>query len=328
MVLTPPTAAARPDEVPLDYRADGWCKVSFRAMGTDCQLMYCADSRGRGKEFRDHAVEWVMDFERKYSRFREDSMISEINRNAGVSWMETDEELDSMLVLCDWFNWDTGGVFDPTSLPLARLWDYHGETPRVPSAAEVERAKALVGWSKVQRRKGGIFLPEAGMALDLGGIGKEYAVDRVFEMAQAAGFKDVMVDFGRDIRVGGESPNTGGWRIGLEHPLDPGRCWTALLLSNRAVTTSGDYLRGFTAGGRYYGHILDPRTGYPTDNGCRACSVIAPTCTEAGIISTAALILGREGTLSLIGRHSLAAACLWQGEHLYETPRFANYLAP
>lgn len=323
-----PTAASKAEAAPLDYRADGWSKVSFRAVGTECQIMFRSDSQGRAKEFRDFAVGWVMDFERKYSRFREDSLISEINRCAGVSWVETDEELDSMLVLCDWFNWDTSGVFDPTSLPLARLWDYHAENPRVPSALEVEEARELVGWSKVQRRKGAILLPEVGMALDLGGIGKEYAVDRVFEQAQDAGFKDVMVDFGRDIRVGGEAPGKGGWRIGLEHPHDPGRCWTGLLLSNRAVTTSGDYLRGFTAGGRYYGHIIDPRTGYPTDNGCRACSVVAPTCTEAGVISTAALILGSEATLRFMGRHSMAAACLWEKEHLYETSRFSTYVAP
>jgi thiamine biosynthesis lipoprotein len=108
--------------------------------------------------------------------------------------------------------------------------------------------------------------------------------------------------------------------------MDPGRCWTGLLLTHRAVTTSGDYLRGFRAGGKYYGHILDPRTGRPTENGCHAASVIAPTCTEAGVLSTAALVLGAEDMMKLMGRHSLAAACLWQGEHLYETSRFSSYV--
>jgi FAD:protein FMN transferase len=328
MVLTPQITPSPAAEAPLDCRADGWCRASFRAMGTDCQIMYREESQGRAKAFRDTAVGWVMDFERKYSRFREDSMISEINLCAGISWVETDEELDGILSLCDWFHWDTGGVFDPTSLPLARLWDYHAENPRVPDAGEVAQAKRLVDWSRVQRRKGAIFLPERGMALDLGGIGKEYAVDRVFEMALAAGIKDVMVDFGRDVRVGGQAPGKGGWRVGLEHPHDPGSCWTRLLLTNRAVTTSGDYLRGFTADGRYYGHILDPRTGCPVENGCRAASVIAPTCTEAGVLSTAMLVLGHEGAMKLLARHSMAAACLWQGEHIYETSRFSTYVMP
>ena len=297
-------------------------------MGTDCQIMFRAQSRGQAREFRDHAVGWVMDFERKYTRFREDSMISEINRRAGVSWGETDDELDCILSLCHWFHWGTGGVFDPTALPLAKLWDYHSETPRVPTDREVEEAKAMGDWNIVERRKGGVFLPERGMSLDLGGIGKVYAVDRVFEQALAAGLKDVMVDFGRDGRVGGEAPQKGGWRVGLEHTHDPGRCWTGLLLTDRGVTTSGDYLRGFTAGGRYYGHILDPRSGRPVENGCRAVSVIAPTCTEAGILSTAVLVLGRDEGMRLMGRHSLAAACLWQGEHIYETSRFSSYVIP
>jgi len=326
MVLNAQSQASPATEAPLDYRADGWCKTSFRAMGTDCQIMFRASSRGQAREFRDHAVGWVMDFERKYSRFREDSMISEINRRAGISWAETDDELDCILGLCHWFHWDTGGVFDPTALPLAKLWDYHSEAPRVPTDLEVEEAKAKVDWSKVQRRKGGVFLPERGMALDLGGIGKEYAVDRVFEKALNAGLKDVMVDFGRDVRVGGEAPQKGVWRVGLEHPHDPGRCWAGLQLTDRGVTTSGDYLRGFTVAGRYYGHILDPRSGRPVENGCRAASVIAPTCTEAGILSTAALVLGHDETMKLMGRHSLAAACLWQGDHIYETSRFSSYV--
>ncbi len=327
MVLNAPTPPSPAKAAPLDQRADGWCKASFRAMGTDCQIMYREESLGRAREFRDTAVSWVMDFERKYSRFREDSMISEINACAGVSWVETDDELDGILCLCDWFHWDTGGVFDPTSLPLSRVSGIiTAANPRVPEDAEVQAAKRQVDWSKVQRRKGAVYLPERGMSLDLGGIGKEYAVDRVFEMALAAGLKDVMVDFGRDVRVGGEAPGKGGWRVGLEHPMDPGRCWTGLLLTHRAVTTSGDYLRGFTSGGKYYGHILDPRTGRPTENGCRAASVIAPTCTEAGVLSTAALVLGAEDMMKLMGRHSLAAACLWQGDQLYETSRFSSYV--
>src|SRR5207237_646371 len=83
MVLTATPAQAPAEAAQLDWRADGWCKTSFRAMGTTCQLMYRAPSRARGREFRDRAVAWVLEFERKYSRFRDDSMISEINRRAG-----------------------------------------------------------------------------------------------------------------------------------------------------------------------------------------------------------------------------------------------------
>ncbi len=325
-------AASLPDAeslarfAPVNWRADGWAQIQFRAMGTECQIMVKAPSLGRAKEFRNEIVGWVLDFERKYSRFREDSLISEINRQAGVDWVPTDDELESMFLLCDTFHWKTTGVFDPTSLPVLKLWDYHQESPALPTEDAVKQAMERVGWSRVQRERGAVFLPEKGMCLDLGGIGKEYAVDRVFEQAAAAGFSDVMVDFGRDVRVGGEAPGRGGWRVGLEHPLDPGRCWGGVLVTQRAVTTSGDYLRGFTINGQYFGHIIDPRTGYPTANGCRAVTVIAPTCTEAGIFSTAGLILGREEGLNLISRHSMLDACLWAGEQRFETYRFHRHV--
>lgn len=320
MVLTSPAPkAAAP-------RMEGWTKAVFNAMGTQCQIVFRAPSQKQASAFREAAIRWVEDFERKYSRFKADSLISEINRDAGARWVETDAELDSMLSLCDWYHWSTGGVFDPTAMPLIRLWDYHEERPVVPSDDEIKQARELVGWSKVERRAGGIFLPHLGMSIDLGGIGKEYAVDRVLEMSAQWGVRDVMVDFGRDIRVAGESPHTGGWRVGLEHPDDPGRCWGGVLVSERAVTTSGDYLRSFEVDGRRYGHIIDPRSGRPVENGCNAATVIAQSCTEAGVLSTATLVLGQKKGLALIAQSCLAQGCVWRNGERMETARFGSFV--
>jgi FAD:protein FMN transferase len=165
------------------------------------------------------------------------------------------------------------------------------------------------------------------MGIDLGGIGKEYAVDRVFQMARARGLQDLLVDFGRDVRVGGQPPEGGPWRVGLENPLEPGRCWCGVGVTEAAVTTSGDYCRSFTtADGRVMGHILDPRTGYPVSNGCRSVSVIAQTCTQAGILSTSAFILGREAGLDLIEGHFGSAGCIWHEGRAYGSRRFHEYV--
>lgn len=330
MVLNPPATIAIAVDVaslaPLQWSRDDWCRTSFSALGTTCQLIFRPASRRQGQEFRDAAVGWVTDFERKYSRYREDSLLSAINRSAGQAWVETDAELESLLTLCDHYHWSTGGVFDPSALPVQRVWNYQAAQPVLPSNEEISRALALVGWQRVQRRAGGIYLPEPGMAIDLGGIGKEYAVDRVLDQALAAGIQNVMVDFGRDVRGAGQSPAGGLWRVGLEHPVDLERCWGGVAVSNRAVTTSGDYLRGYQVNGRYYSHIVDPRTGRPMDSGCRSASVIAPTCTEAGVLSTAALILGVDQGLALIERSTLSQGCLWQGDKRHDTSRFAVYL--
>ena len=131
------------------------------------------------------------------------------------------------------------------------------------------------------------------MGIDLGGIGKEYAVDRVLNMARERGMDNVLVDIGQDVRVSGRASGKDAWYIGLEEPDQPGNCWTCVRIVDRAVATSGDYFRSFVRDGRRYGHILDPRNGEPVCNGCQAVTVIAPTCVIAGILSTAAFISGR-----------------------------------
>jgi thiamine biosynthesis lipoprotein len=190
----------------------------------------------------------------------------------------------------------TRGTFDPTSLPLMRLWNWKQRPEQIPAATTVQAVMELVGWKKVQRRSGGIFLPRDGMCIDLGGIGKEYAVDRVLTMALDRGITNVLVDFGQDVRVHGEPLEGVAWHIGLEDPKSLGKCWTGVAVNNHAVATSGDYVRNFEHNGRRYGHIIDPRDGHPVHNGCLSVSVIAPYCTLAGILSTSAFILGpREG---------------------------------
>ena len=206
--------------------------------------------------------------------------------------METDGETEALFNLCQEMIFFTRGVFDPTALPLIQLWNWKVNPPVIPSTDDIQAALELVGWRKIQRRPGAIFLPRPGMALDLGGIGKEYAVDRVLTMALQRGLQNVLVDFGQDVRVHGQSPEKTAWRIGLEDPHRPGQCWNSVAVANHAVATSGDYLRQFTYQGRRYGHILDPRTGYPVHNRMLSVSVIAPHCTFAGIISTAAFVLG------------------------------------
>ena len=119
-----------------------------------------------------------------------------------------------------------------------------------------------------------------------------------------------LVDFGQDLRVHGLPPDKPAWHIGLDDPKQPGKCWASLAVKDKAVATSGDYLRHFTHGGRRYGHIIDPRSGYPVDNGCLAATVVASTCTIAGILSTTAFILGAEEGLRLIESSSAGRTAL------------------
>jgi thiamine biosynthesis lipoprotein len=308
------------------HASGDYYRLSFRALGTVNQLLFSARSRAVAEAFRESALRWVAGFEARYSRFLPDSLVSAINDAAGQRAVKVDAETEQIFALCDWFHWKTGGVFDPTEGPLIRLWDYNRQHTRLPTRDEVEQARMLTGWRNVVRENGAVFLPRRGMSLDLGGIGKEYAVDRLCQMAIEAGLPDAMIDLGHDIRVYGQPPEKGPWRIGLERPDAPGSCWCGVALRQIALCCSGSYQRYFELNGRRYSHLIDPRSGYPVDNGCRAVWAIAPTCTEAGVLSTAAFALGAEEGLRLIESTHNAGGCLWTDHGLYQARRFQEHV--
>ncbi len=304
----------------------GFYQLTFQAMSTACRVSFRTGQPAVARAFQADLLRWVADFEAKYSRFLPDSLVSRINAAAGRDWVAVDPETDQLFNLCQEMFFVTRGVFDPTALPLLQLWNWKAQPPVVPADAAVQAARELVGWRRVQRRPGAIHLPRAGMGLDLGGLGKEYAVDRVVGLALEREINDVLVDFGQDVRVHGQPPERGAWHIGLQDPRQPARCWTGVAVTNHAVATSGNYLRHFTHQGRRYGHLLDPRTGYPADNGTLAVSVIAPNCTFAGILSTAAFVLGAPEGLNLMRLCPGAEGCLSTETQRHATPGFHAYI--
>jgi len=303
----------------------GLQKLMFGAMGTKCAVHFHGVTPDAAKDFCRAVIAWVAEFEARYSRFIPDSLIGRINAAAGEHWVEIDAETEHLLAFCGELVFFTRGAFDPTALPLIKLWNWKQRPPLIPDAPAVQAARELVGWAKVQRRPGGVFLPRAGMCLDLGGIGKEYAVDRVMSIAVERGIKNVLIDFGQDVRARGVGVSRDHWRIGLEDAANPGKCWAAVKVTDHAVATSGDYLRCFEYQGRRYGHVVDPRDGYPVNTGCRAVSVIAPSCTLAGILTTSAMILGPMEGLHLIESHLNAEGAITTDSNRIYTRKFHEY---
>jgi FAD:protein FMN transferase len=300
-------------------------KLSFQAMNTICRVHLRTTNAKLARDLQTEVLQWVAWFEARYSRFIPDSLIGRINSAAGKHWVDVDPETDALFNLCQEMIFFTRGVFDPTALPLIRLWNWKANPPVVPDATAVQAAQELVGWRKIQRRPGAIFLPREGMSLDLGGIGKEYAVDRVLTLVLQHGIDSVLVDFGADVRVHGEPPEKGAWHIGLEDPKNPGHVWMGVAVTNHAVATSGDYLRHFLHQGRRYGHILDPRSGYPVNNGILSVSVIAPHCTVAGILSTSVCVLGPKEGMDLIRLCPGAEGCITTETTRLQTKGFYAY---
>jgi len=304
----------------------GLYKLEFQAMNTVCRIQCHGVAAPVAREFQSAAVAWAAQFEARYSRFLPDSLIGRINAAAGEKWVETDPETDRLFNLCQELFFFTSGSFDPSALPLIQLWNWKQRPPVLPADDLIQARRELVGWNKIQRRPGAIFLPRRGMGLDLGGIGKEYAVDCVMNLAIQRAIPNVLVDFGQDVRVRGQAVGRPFWWIGLEDPRQPGKCWGSVALTNHAVATSGDYLRHFEINGRRFGHILDPRTGYPALNDCQAASVIAPSCTIAGLLSTSICLLGAKEGLHLVERNPGAAAAVTVNGRQHYSRNFPEFL--
>jgi thiamine biosynthesis lipoprotein len=318
-----------PEPIPPGRGADfPLRKLSFRAMATQCEVQYSAPGGdAQAAAFEKAAEGWVHAFEAKFSRFQPGSIVSRINDAAGREWVEIDAETEALLRMCDTLHFMTRGILDPSALPLIRIWNWKADPPAVPGADAIREALGLTGWGKVRREPGRVFLPQKGMALDFGGFGKEYAVDMVSMLAREHGIADSLVDFGHDIRASGAPPGRPAWHVGLEDPKKPGSIWASVALTRRSIASSGDYIRSFTVGGRRYGHIIDPRTGWPVANGCTQATVIADTCLQAGMLSTSAFIAGVEAGLELIRACPGAEGTILTDRERAQTRGFFNYIA-
>lgn len=262
--------------------------------------MQFVDDRGQNRaEHLARAVESeARRIEMKFSRYRESSVVSEINRQAGRTPVAVDGETDFLVGAALDLARLTGGRFDPTVGVLRRVWDF--SSGHVPSPEEIEAVLPLVDASAVSVRDGTVFLRHFGMEIDLGGVGKEYAADRAAEFLRAAGVRAALVSFAGDVRTIGFRGDGRPWKIGVLDPLDRQRCRFAVRApGDVGVATSGDYERGFWMDGIRYHHILDARTGWPS-RGLTSATVVASTAFRAGHLSTASLLMGAEAGFALL----------------------------
>jgi FAD:protein FMN transferase len=314
-----------PIQVPIDPDSRGVRSVSFRALGTPCAIQFrCLDQKTSLKFLAD-ALGWLGTYEAKFSRFRADSMVSRINQAAGEKWVPVDREMEQMLDMAEAMHALTGGLLDPTVLPLLLVWDWKKVHEVLPTEAEVQKALALSNWKEVERKPGKIFLPREGMGLDFGGFGKEHAVDQIIAIARKFGIQDILVDLGRDIFALGGNGAHPFWHVGIQDGIKTDQCVGGLAVSGYAVCASGDYARRFEHNGQRYGHILDRRTGWPVSHGLRAVTVLAPTCLVAGIYATCVFVMGRREGLQFAESATGVEACVQDEQGIFRTQFFSKH---
>jgi thiamine biosynthesis lipoprotein len=226
-----------------------------------------------------------------------------------------DADCLAVLDAADWAWSLSDGRLDATILPLIRFW-HDADRTRWPSQAEIAAARALVDWTAVQRRSGSIGLAHPGMALDLGGVGKEWAVDQLIDRAAVSGIDHCLVELGGDCRARGRQGHVPGWWVTL-----PGAN-TALLLGNEAIATSGIGTRYRLVDGRLVPHLIDARSGQPACGAIRFASIVAPNCLLAGIRSSDICLLAQADPQCIHERAgALPAWCGGSDDRIYADQR-------
>ncbi len=273
----------------------------FRAMASPCEVHLELRSGKLAQQLLSMARMEALRIERLFSRYRDDNVIHRINEANGKP-VTVDEETARMLDFADTCFHASDGLFDITSGVLREVWRFDG-SDTIPTAAEVEPLLARIGWQRVTWEKPHICLP-AGMQVDLGGIGKEYAVDRVLGLLRERSPGACLVNFGGDLHASGAPQSAGFWSVGIESHGSAGMATQSLQLQRGALTTSGDARRYLLRDGVRYSHVLNPKTGWPVVGAPAAVTVAGDTCIEAGIMSTLALLHGPDAE-SFLDSHEL-----------------------
>ncbi len=243
-------------------------------------------------------LELVGEYESRWSYFRAESEIAAINAAASQGPVPVCGDLFELLRRSQSLWEETGGAFDLTAAPLWELWGFARREGRVPDDAAVAEALRFVGMDRVELDGPGstVRFQNPGVRLNLGAIGKGYVVDRCAERLVAAGVGGFLLSGGLSSMVAqGRPPGAArdGWIVGVRNPLRPDRRVARLVLRDRALATSGSYIQSFRFGGKRFGHVIDPRTGRPSD-GMLSTTVLAPSAERADALSTAFYVMGVE----------------------------------
>ena len=276
--------------VSIQPRPGAICSATFAAMASPCEVLVDTDDGAVAQEIGELACAEALRIEAKFSRYRDDSVVSHINRSKGQP-VTVDEETALLLDFAQQSHDLSEGLFDITSGVLRRAWKFDG-SDRLPQQAIIEALLPMVGFEKLHWRHPVLTLPE-GMELDFGGIGKEYAVDRVLGLLSARFDLPVLVNFGGDL-CANRAPRSGAWKVGIERPDVIDNAALVLALHSGGLATSGDARRYLLRDGQRYSHILNPRTGWPIAGAPRSVTVAAGTCMEAGMLATFSLLQGHK----------------------------------
>jgi thiamine biosynthesis lipoprotein len=280
-------------------RAD-WMQRTEAIMGTRCYVELWADDPVKGNDAIDAVMAELRRIDDLMSHYKPESQLSAINQHANERPVQVDKELFDLIKLSTHYSQITEGAFDITYASVGYLYDYRRRIH--PTEEQIQQALPSVNWRNMllDEEHHTVRFQHAGMRIDLGGIGKGYAVDRGIEVLKARGIDRALVTAGGDSRIIGDR-NGRPWLVAIRHPDNPSKVVTRIPLSDSAMSTSGDYERYFDEDGVRYHHIIDPRTGHSASK-VRSATILAPTATQTDGMSKTAFVLGAERALEIINK--------------------------
>lgn len=253
----------------------------------------------------------LLEVNQQMSTYLRDSELTRFNEASDLDWIDVSPATAKVVQEASQMSALTGGAFDPTVSPWVDLWSF-GPDPRQhasPSRDEIEHLRPLIGVDLIEVRDQppAIRRQKPGVRIDLSGIAKGYAVDRLAEILASRDVKGYMIEIGGEVRADGVNANGKPWRIGIESPTAEQRQIAKVIELQGALATSGDYRNFFVEDGKRYSHLIDPRSGLPIDHRLVSVSVLDDHCIRADALATSLMVMGPDEGFEFANAHNIPA---------------------
>jgi thiamine biosynthesis lipoprotein len=271
--------------------------VARNAMATRFEIALIGENPAGLRAAGEEALAEIDRLEARLSLYRPSSEIARVNARAAHEPVRVSPSVFKLLEQARDLQRETGGAFDIATAPLVRCWGFMSGSLHMPDAAELEQVRARVGMHHVLLDSHNLTVRFdcEGVMIDLGAIGKGYAIDRAAEVLRDAGITRALLHGGNStVYAIGVPPDQEGWKVAIAGAQDESKTIATVSLKDMALSVSAVWARSFDSGGKKFGHVIDARTGHPVNNALLS-AVMLPSATETDALSTALLVLGSEG---------------------------------
>ena len=276
---------------------------TMKLMGSRFDITVVANSVEQGNQYIDMAVAEISRIEKLISSWDHKSQTSRVNNNAGMHPVKVDKELFDLIARSIHISKLTDGAFDISYASMDRIWKFDGSISKMPAKAAMKASVEKVGYKKIilDQKNNTIFLPESGMKIGFGAIGKGYAADMAKKLLQSIGVPAGIINASGDMNTWGKQPDGSDWQVAITNPLNKSKVFAWMPVNEQAVVTSGNYEKYVVLDNKRYTHIIDPRTGYPS-SGIASVTVFAPKAELADALATSIFVMGVDAGLHLINQ--------------------------